>query len=84
MEKEMLREAQSRESVLESSQELECTEADCQSVQHLANREYRVPSTQAKVTLACAKALLFQYCSHLPSDRQVPTTNHLLVADQAI
>ena len=35
-------------------------------------REYRVASTQARVTLASAKPLLYMFCSKLPSDRSAP------------
>ena len=32
-------------------------------------REYRVASTQARVTLASAKPLLYMFCAKLPADR---------------
>ena len=35
-------------------------------------REYRVPSTGARVTLASAKPLLYMFCAKLPADRQAP------------
>ena len=33
-------------------------------------REYRVPSTGARVTLSSAKPLLYMFCAKLPADRQ--------------
>lgn len=32
-------------------------------------REYRVPSTGARVTLSSAKPLLYMFCAKLPADR---------------
>ena len=34
-----------------------------------AAREYRVPATGAKVSLASAKPLLLHYCDKLPADK---------------
>ena len=36
-------------------------------------REYRVPSTGARVTLASAKPLLYMFCAKLPADRHALT-----------
>ena len=35
----------------------------------LEMREYRVASTEARVTLASAKPLLYMFCAKLPADR---------------
>ncbi len=41
----------------------------------LEMREYRVASTEARVTLASAKPLLYMFCAKLPADRSALLTS---------
>ncbi len=41
----------------------------------LEMREYRVASTEARVTLASAKPLLYMFCAKLPADRSATLTS---------
>lgn len=68
VEEEMLQQAQERAGLPGPDEEVGATEAEAREL-HSSAREYRVPSTGAKVSLASAKSLLYQYCNMLPCDR---------------
>lgn len=52
----------------EEEGEVTLTEMDINHIP-LEMREYRVASTEARVTLASAKPLLYMFCAKLPADR---------------
>lgn len=53
----------------EEDGDIKLTELDINHIP-VEMREYRVPSTGARVTLASAKPLLYMFCAKLPADRQ--------------
>ncbi|KAL0046074.1 hypothetical protein WJX82_001682 [Trebouxia sp. C0006] len=56
------------EEVKEEERDVTLTEMDINHIP-LEMREYRVASTEARVTLASAKPLLYMFCAKLPADR---------------
>ena len=54
----------------EDEGDVKLTESDISHIP-VEIREYRVPSTGARVTLASAKPLLYMFCAKLPADRLV-------------